>query len=139
MAFASACVPGRVAPSSSAVVTRVAPVSARKGRSFRPLRGQSRFADVYRVGTRVRRGGLVLIAAPIAPGRPEVGIVAGRKVGKAVRRNRAKRRLRAAMERIEMPENTAFIVIATADVADAAFGDVERWLNEALEAVRGAE
>jgi len=83
----------------------------------------------------------VLIVAPGLPGPPEVGVVAGRRVGNAVRRNRAKRRLRAALDTVSLRAETAYAVIASADVVDAPFDDIVRWLTQAVAAddgVRGA-
>jgi ribonuclease P protein component len=43
-------------------------------------------------------------------------VVAGRKVGRAVDRNRAKRRLRAALTDVELPTQMDFAVVARARV-----------------------
>lgn len=53
-----------------------------------------------------------MIRASAETGPPQVGFVASRRVGNAVRRNRAKRRLREAMMRIELEPNTAYVVVA---------------------------
>ncbi|NIP94599.1 MAG: ribonuclease P protein component, partial [Akkermansiaceae bacterium] len=45
----------------------------------------------------------------------------GKRVGNAVRRNRAKRRLRAAMERVAPTAGTAYIVIAGPEVVQVEF------------------
>jgi ribonuclease P protein component len=62
---------------------------------------------------------------------PEVGVVAGRRVGNAVRRNRAKRRLRAAIHAADLRQNTAYVVVASSDVLDAPFVELTNWLNRA--------
>ena len=74
------------------------------------------------------------MSAPGAPGPPQVGIVAGRRLGTAVRRNRAKRRLRAAMERVVCAPGTAYVVIAGPEVIDAEFDRVVGWLRAAFDA-----
>lgn len=73
-----------------------------------------------------------MISAPGAPGPPEVGFVATRRVGNAVRRNRAKRRLREAAARVRLRPNTAYVVVATPEVLEADFGTLVRWLEEAV-------
>jgi len=66
-----------------------------------------------------------------SPGPPQVAFVAGKKVGNAVRRNRAKRRLRAAMERIRLRDGTACVVIARAGADEAPFDRLVEWLTAA--------
>lgn len=48
---------------------------------------------------------------------PRVAVVAGRKVGKAVERNRAKRKLRAAAQSADLSPATDYILIADADTS----------------------
>jgi ribonuclease P protein component len=62
---------------------------------------------------------------------PEVGVVAGKRVGNAVKRNRAKRRLRAAIHAANLRQNTAYVVVASSDVLDASFVELTKWLNKA--------
>ena len=66
---------------------------ARFGRANRLVKGWQ-YQRAFREG-QSRRGECVVAYAHPAPGEPSrVGIIASRKVGNAVRRNRAKRRLR---------------------------------------------
>lgn len=62
---------------------------------------------------------------------PEVGVVAGKSVGNAVKRNRAKRRLRAAIHTADLRQNTAYVVVASSGVLDAPFVELMNWLNTA--------
>jgi ribonuclease P protein component len=103
-------------------------------------------ADFLRVAATRRRAvlpGLVLQAAP----RPErsaaapalgVGFTASRKVGNAVTRNRAKRRLRAAAAAI-LPERgrpgTDYVLIARASTADRPYALLLADLAAALQRV----
>jgi ribonuclease P protein component len=62
-----------------------------------------------------------------------VGFVAGRAVGGAVQRNRAKRRLREALGQVGLKEGNDYMVIATAAVNRAPFADLVGWLQAAVE------
>ncbi len=72
---------------------------------------------------------MVAIVARGEPGTPQVGIVAGRNVGNAVRRNRAKRRLRAAIARVPLAAGTAYVVIGGPRVADVEFERLQGWVD----------
>lgn len=98
--------------------------------------------EFLRVAAAKKRGvtpGLILQArrrpadAP-GPG-PRVGFTASRKVGGAVARNRARRRLRAAVERV-MPAHAApendYVVIARMGTLDRPYDDLLRDLQAAL-------
>lgn len=74
-----------------------------------------------RVGTRRRVGGITVFAAVGESGPPRVAIVAGRAVGNAVRRNRAKRRLREALRQVSLREGRDYVVIASSAVVTAPF------------------
>ncbi len=67
-------------------------------------------------------------------GPPRVGVVAGRKVGHAVHRNRAKRRLREAASRTDLRPGTDYVMVAMPGINDASFDDIVAWLTSALEA-----
>ena len=68
------------------------------------------------------------------PGPPRVGFVAGKRLGGAVARNRAKRRLRQAMAQVELPPGTRLVVIAQEGVNEAPFGRLVEWLEQAVAA-----
>jgi ribonuclease P protein component len=87
---------------------------------------------MYRRGSRSRHGGITVFQTPAVSSRPEVGVVASRSVGNAVNRNRAKRRLRAAIQEAEFRSDTAYVVVASPDVLDARFGDLTEWLRRAV-------
>lgn len=106
--------------------------SAPEGAPFRPLTGRTAFAETYRTGERARRGAVLVIAAAGEPGVPTVGVVAGKRVGSAVARNRAKRRLRAALREVPLETGTTYVVVADAPVVDVEFERLVDWLREAL-------
>lgn len=70
-----------------------------------------------------------MIAARGVGDAPEVGVVAGKRVGNAVRRNRAKRRLRAAAQEVAWRPNTAYALVASAETPDVAFGGLVQCLR----------
>lgn len=89
---------------------------------------------------RVRRLGkshahplLILIIAPI-PGQEnsQVAVIAGKAVGNAVQRNRAKRRLRSAIQTLQTEINSGFdiVIIARHDIAAASFQDIVNALRQ---------
>ena len=72
-----------------------------------------------------------MVAAAGVSGPPQVAFVAGRRVGNAVDRNRAKRRLREATARAGLCDDMAYIVIAQPGVNDASFDELVEWLGQA--------
>ncbi len=80
-------------------------------------------------------GGLTVVSAPNATNRIGVGLVAGRRVGTAVVRNRAKRRLRSALTEVGLPPGRDYVIVATRQVAEAPFRTLVEWLRGALETV----
>jgi len=132
MDSASACAPVMAVPSSSVAVQRDATASRPEGRGFVSLRPGSRFADIYRTGKRTRCGGLTVIRATGGGTMPEVGVVAGRKVGNAVKRNRIKRRLREAARLVPLRDDAAYIFVASREAVDVGFAELVEWLEEAV-------
>lgn len=62
----------------------------------------------------------------------EVGVVAGKNVGNAVQRNRAKRRLREAARRVDLEPSTAYVLVASQEVLDVSFRRLVEWLSSAV-------
>jgi ribonuclease P protein component len=106
--------------------------SARSGRRYVSLRGRKNFAAAYR-GDRRSIGAVVVLVSKGSQGPPRVATVAGKRVGNAVRRNRAKRRLRAALERLDLRDGTTYVVIARRGVDDAPFARLVDWLAAATQ------
>lgn len=67
-----------------------------------------------------------------------VAFVANRRVGGAVQRNRAKRRLREAMRLVALEPGTAYVVQATSAVLNAPFPQLVDWLAAATGPAAGA-
>jgi len=124
--------PEEAAPSSSAAGVSAGSASPRSGRQYLPLRGRKRFADVFGAGVWRRQGGVTVVYTRGRDSVPAVGIVAsGKKVGGAVQRNRARRRIRAALDCLRL-DNGSYIVIASRQVLEAPFGVLLRWLEVAV-------
>lgn len=99
------------------------------------LSGATRFRRVLGRGRRVRRGGIVLVAHGREGGPPRIGLVVGRHLGGAVVRNRAKRRLRAALREVDLADAADYVVIATPAVVTAPFEELCGWVRAAAAAV----
>jgi len=133
MGFAHASEPEEAVPSSSAAGAKAGSASPRSGRRYLPLRGRKRFADVFGTGVRRRRGGVTVVRGRAYDEVAAVGIVASRKkVGGAVQRNRARRRIRAALDCLPLRKGS-YIVIASKEVLEAPFEVLVRWLEAAVE------
>jgi ribonuclease P protein component len=94
-------------------------------RRFR-LRKNSDFQRVRREGKAYAHPLVVLIVAPNGLPQVRVGVAAGRSVGKAVQRNKAKRRLREIMRPLLplLPPGYDLMLIARKPMADAPFAAI---------------
>jgi ribonuclease P protein component len=104
------------------------------------LCSSSEYARVRRGGRRVSARYLTLLGLPNTAGRDRLGIVASRRLGGAVLRNRAKRRVREVFRR-QHPDRTPrsfdLVVIPRRDIVDAPFAAVEADFQTALGRLRG--
>jgi ribonuclease P protein component len=102
---------------------------------MRTIRSNREIDEVFRTGARVSHPLVIALMRTTPPGRGlegRVAFVAGKKLGNAVRRNRSKRVLRAAVRRSGGPWPEADVVlIARPSTATAP----PAGLDEALEAV----
>ena len=101
----------------------------------RRLTRERDYRAVYDGGRAFRSSALVCIGLQLSGEPTRVGIVASKKVGDAVRRNRAKRRLREAV-RLVWPElgttGWQLVVIATPSTGTLDFGDLVEALRNCL-------
>lgn len=74
-----------------------------------------------------------MVSSPGPARPPRLGLIVSKSCGSAVRRNRIKRRLRSAAERVELQTGFDYVIIATSQVADAPFDRLTGWLDRAVE------
>lgn len=109
------------------------------------LRSRHEFTAVQEGGRRVAARYMTLLGRPNALDRDRLGVVASRKVGGAVVRNRAKRRLREVFRRGLAADGGTpgdrtldVVAIARRELVDAPFAAVEADFQRALRALRRA-
>lgn len=95
------------------------------------LRGRADFDRLYTNGRHHRIGGLTVILAPALSEPGRVAFIASRKVGGAVARNRAKRRMRAAYATILPNHSVDAVYSASPTVLTARFDEIVRWMEAA--------
>ncbi len=105
----------------------------------RRMRRRGEFTRVFDLSHRTKGRYFTLLMAPNTAGSARLGIVASRKLGDAVRRNRAKRLIREIFRRTGSPSSgrgVDIVVIPRRELFDAAYSSLESDFRGALE--RGA-
>lgn len=107
---------------------------ARAGAKRPPQMGRAEFQLAYRTG---RRHGTPVATVYVLPGKSSelrVAIPVGRRVGTAVARNRVRRRLRAAFQRVrqEAVSGGDIIIVARSAAASAPFASLVDTIRHAL-------
>lgn len=100
----------------------------------RRVRRRGEFKRVFDLSLRTRGKFLTVLMAPNAKGTARLGIVASRKLGDAVRRNRAKRLIREVFRRSEFPAGLGMdvVVIPRRELFDAGYSTLESDLRVAF-------
>jgi len=103
------------------------------------LRRNNDFRALYRDGVKVRLQGLVVYGRPFVSETHRMGVVASRKIGSAVVRNRFKRRMRTFFElfREKVPVPCDAVWIATQpQAAQWSFAELQMRVCEGFEKLR---
>ena len=115
-------------------------MSHRFGRAAR-LRSRPEFTAVQSGGRRAAGKYLTLLGLPNSLGRDRLGIIASKRVGNSVARNRAKRRVRELFRRDESKPTGAadldLVVIVRSDLVNAPFDAVAADFLASLKKLRG--
>ncbi|HEY0876767.1 MAG TPA: ribonuclease P protein component [Vicinamibacterales bacterium] len=91
------------------------------------VRRRGEFQRVFDTGYRISSRYFTLLLAPRTSPGARLGIVASRKLGDAVRRNRAKRLIREIFRHLEAPASGVdVVVIPRRELFDVPFTDLER-------------
>jgi ribonuclease P protein component len=77
-----------------------------------------------RAGVRTKSGPVTVIRLATDLDHPRLGIVAGRRLGNAVTRNRVKRRIRAAAAEANLDPASDYVIVPTAAAATIPFEDL---------------
>lgn len=105
-------------------------------RPYDSLRGRREFALTMRRGSSASTPVLTVHAltpASKAAGAAKVGVVVTRKVGKAVVRNRVRRRFKAILETLlDVADRRWYVITCKPAAAGARFADLRRDLSDAL-------
>ncbi|HEX2174164.1 MAG TPA: ribonuclease P protein component [Dehalococcoidia bacterium] len=96
----------------------------------RRLRRARDFDQVRTAGRSWAHPLLILRAAPNGSARTRVGVVCGRRIGKAVVRNRVKRRLREIIRQAPLGDGWDVVLIARPAAATADFSELGRGVAE---------
>lgn len=93
------------------------------------------FKRVRRVGRSYAHPLVVLVVDPNPEGGLRIGVSAGRSVGNAVLRNRAKRQLRAAIDGLlpTLIPGKDLIILARPAIQQASFAEIQSALSRLLE------
>ena len=99
------------------------------------MRGRERFAELFAKGRRAAAGNVAARALANPDGATRVAAVAGKALGNAVKRNRLRRRIRAAyrMQKDALPKGCDIALLARPGLLEASWRDVMRDVRKTVE------
>ena len=103
---------------------------------IRGIRRRATFATLRREGRRVRRRGLAVVYVPAPSDSTEVAFAISRRAATAVRRNRCRRRLRAALVELARDGRVppgAYLLSVAPEAVDAPQADLRDRLGDVLD------
>ena len=105
----------------------------------RRVRRRDEYQKVFELSLRVKGRFATVLVGPSETGTARLGIVASRKLGDAVRRNRAKRLIREIFRRTVLPSGKGLdvVVIPRRELFDAAYSSLEADLRATIRRCAG--
>jgi ribonuclease P protein component len=102
------------------------------------LKAESDVQRVWQEGRAFAHPLVILRVRPNGMSQSRAAFVAGKRLGNAVLRNRAKRRLREALRPyfVQIPAGFDFVLIARGNIADAPFTDITQAVEQLLKRAR---
>lgn len=89
------------------------------------IRRRAEYRKIYQEGARFHARLMTLFILPNHQQRPRLGVAATRKLGSAVRRNRAKRLVREIFRRNKPAAGYDIVVVPRPEMLSAGFADLE--------------
>jgi ribonuclease P protein component len=102
------------------------------------IRRHTEFQQVYERGVRVHGRYATLFILPNVQAKGRLGIAATKKIGGAVRRNRAKRLIREVFRRNKVVPGYDLVVVAKRELVDASLTVLEAEYRKLLDRARRA-
>jgi ribonuclease P protein component len=99
------------------------------------VRSKTDFQEIYTKGRSVSNKAVVLYVLPVrTAGEPRIGVAAGKKLGSAVIRNRAKRLLREAARDLwpRVKPGVTMLLIARAGARESTFAEMTARVKEVM-------
>jgi len=102
------------------------------------IRKRAHFLDAHQKGVRFSSENFVVILHGNELGARRLGVTVGKKVGKAVRRNRIKRLVREffRLRKDKLPDSKDIVIIARNDVSSLKYQDICTELEKLFERAR---
>jgi ribonuclease P protein component len=97
------------------------------------VRRRPEFERIYDQGARIHGRFMTVFVLPNGGDRPRFGVAATRKLGSAVKRNRAKRLSRELFRRHKMAAGLDIVIVPRREMLDAPFSSLETDYHAALE------